>query len=563
MIPSSRSRTHFQNPIRNSALFLASLLLLLGISSSLAGERTRVTLLSTTDLHGRIDPVDAFTNKPDQLGLAKLATLIRQARKENPELLLLDSGDTIQGSPLEYFHSHRHPDEPDPMMLVMNSLAFDAMTVGNHEFNFGLKVLQKARSEAHFPWLSANTVRTGTDETAFTPFIVKTVSGVRVGVLGITTPAISNWEDPGNFAGLEFRDAVDSAKHWVSVLREKEHVDLVVVTSHMGLEEDLGSSRMAPAQFNGENAVLAIARQVSGVDVILIGHTHRNVPALVVNGVLLSQAGRWGDRLAKVDVTFEKDPFGRWQITSKGATTIPVTEQVKADPEILKLAEPYDRETQAWLSQLIGHCAKPLSAADSRLRDSALIDLVQQAQLEAGNAEVSFAASFNLDARIAEGPVSVRDIYSIYTYENTLVVIEATGSQIKAALEHSARYFMPYEPGRRPADLMDPRIPGYNFDMAEGVSYEIDITRPIGDRILDLRFHGQPIDLDRKFRVAINNYRYNGGGGYTMYKAAPVLSHSSREVRDLIIDWVEKHREIPTEPSNNWHISAGNGAATR
>ncbi len=497
MIYSQRARTPFLYFLSNNLFCLAALLFLLSMGSSLAAERTRVTLLSTTDLHGNIYPIDYFTDKPDQRGLAKLATLIRQVRKESPELLLLDVGDTIQGSPLEYFHSKKNLTTPDPMMLVMNALGFDAMTVGNHEYNFGPKVREKARSEARFPWLSANTVRSGTDETAFTPYIIKTISGVSVGVLGITTPAIPNWEDPENFAGLEFRNAVDSTKHWVSVLREKEKVDLVVVTVHMGLEEDLSSSRLTPGQFPGENTPLAIARQIPGVDVILMGHTHRNIPALMVNGVLFSQAGRWGDRLARVDVTFEKDPFGHWQITSKGSTTIPITDDVKSDPEIEKLAAPYHSETQAWLSKPIGHCAKTINAAESRLSDSALIDLVQRAQLEAGNAEVSFAASFNLNAKIKEGEVSVRDIYSLYTYENTLVVIEASGSQIKAALGHSARFFLPYEPGKQPAELMDPRIPGYNFDVAEGVSYEIDITRPIGDRIINLRFKDQPIDLNR------------------------------------------------------------------
>ncbi|HTZ22060.1 MAG TPA: bifunctional UDP-sugar hydrolase/5'-nucleotidase [Opitutaceae bacterium] len=521
---------------------------------SLAAEQVRVTILATTDLHGHIDPIDYYTNRPDQDGLAKVATIVKQARAENPHLLLLDSGDTIQGTPLAYFHNRKHNEPPDPTMLAMNAIGYDAMTLGNHEYNFGLAVLQKARSEAKFPWLSANTYRVGTDETAFPPYLVKDVDGVRVGILGLTTPSIPNWEDAANFAGLEFRDPVTEAKKWVAVLRDREHVDLVVLTVHFGLAYDLATGAVPPGQFPHENDALAIAQQVPGIDLILMGHTHREVPALVVNGVLLAQAEKWGYRVVRAEIYCERNPAGRWQVVAKASRTIPVTEKIAADPEIVRLAEPYDRETQVWLAQPIGACAHELTAADSRLRDNALLDLVQRVQLEAGHADVSMVASFNLAARIPQGPVAVREVYGLYYYENTLVVVELTGRQVKDALEHSAHYFRPYEPGRTPAELIDDKIPGYHFDIAEGVTYEIDLTRPFGERIVNLRFQGQPLDPERKLRVAINNYRQNGGGGYTMYKNAPVVYRSSAEIRDLIIDWVERHHDIPTEPTNNWRI---------
>lgn len=538
---------------RGAAQRLVCLFLLL-VSLGVAGERARVTVISTTDLHGRIFPVDYFTNKPDQLGLAKLATMIRQIRKDNPESLLVDVGDCIQGSPLAYLYNRKHLEAPNPMMLAMNELKYDSMTVGNHEFNFGLPVLEKARGEAKFPWLSANTVKVGTDEPAFVPYIVKEVSGVRVGVLGLTTPGIPYWENPGNYAGLEFKDPVQAAERWVAVLRGKEKVDLVVVAMHMGLEENLGSNRRFPNPIPNENAAIAVAREVKGIDVILLGHTHTDIPALVINGVLISQPDRWGYRLGRVDVTFERNGAGAWVLTSKASTTIPVTEKIALDPEVEKLTRPYDIETQRWLATAIGHSDKPLSAANARLEDSAILDLIQRVQLEAGRADVSLAACFDTRAQVPQGEVSVRNIYSLYLYENTLVVLEVTGSQLKDALEHSARYFVPYVQGRKPAELIDPQIPGYSFDMAEGVSYEIDLARPQGDRIRNLRFKGEPLAPDRKLRLATNNYRQNGGGGYTMLKNAPVLQRSSEEIRDLIIDWVEKHREIPSEPTNNWRI---------
>lgn len=534
--------------------FAVLILALVSAATLGAAERTRITFLSTTDLHGNIYPIDYFTNQPAHLGLAKVATLIRQVRQEEPDLLLLDSGDTIQGTPLAYYHNRRNNAPRSPMMLVMSTLNYDALAIGNHEYNFGLGVLNKARREASFPWLSGNTYRAGTDETAFPPYVIKEVKGVRVGIIGLTTPGVPSWDNPGNYEGLEFRDPVAAASTWVKALREREKVDIVAIAMHMGIEMDLASGRIHPGQVPQENAAVAIAREVPGVDVIFMGHTHRDVPALLINGVLLSQANRWGDRVVRADLYVEKDESGRWQVVAKGAVSLPVTATVTADPEVLALAEPYHRETQAWLGTVIGEAATELTATDGYFEDNALIDLIQRVQLEAGRADVSLAANFNLRARIAAGPVTVRDIAGLYIYENTLVVIEGTGAMVKAALEHSARFFREAEAGKSPRERVDPRVPGYNFDMAEGVDYEIDLSQPFGSRIRNLRFKGEPLAPDRILRIAINNYRLNGGGGYAMYKDAKVVHRSSEEIRDLIITWMERNRQVPTTPNHNWRI---------
>ena len=519
-----------------------------------APKRVQVTILATTDLHGHILPIDYYTNKPDQSGLAKAATIIKAERKKNPDLLLLDSGDTIQGSPLVYYHNKKNNAPPDPMMLVMNSLKYDAMAVGNHEYNFGLNVLGKARSEAKFPFLSANTYKTGTDETAYQPYLVKEVNGVRVGILGLTTPGIPNWENPPNYAGLEFRETISEAKKWVAVLRGKEHVDLVVIPMHMGLEEDLRTGQVNPGQVGNENAAVRIAREVPGVDVILMGHTHTEVPAVFINGVLLTQADKWAHRVARVDVYLDQEAGGRWKGAAKSARTIPVNESVAPDDDVGKIAAPYDDETQKWLGRVIGDSPALLTATDARFRDTAILDLIQRVQLEAGQADVSMAASFNPQARIPEGNVTVRDIAGLYEYENTLVTLEVTGQQLKDALEHSAKYFRAFVPNKAAADLVDEKVPGYNFDIAEGVSYDLDISKPVGERIRNLRFKGQPLAPTQTLRLVTNNYRVNGGGGFTMYKGARVVYRSSEEIRELIIDWVERNKRIPAEADNNWRM---------
>jgi len=541
---------------RKASAFMILLALLLAtfpFAGQGSSKRVQIVILGTTDLHGNIFPIDYYTDKPDNRGLAKVATLIKRVRKETENVVLVDSGDTIQGTPLAYYHNKKNNKPPDPMMLAMSALNYDAMAVGNHEYNFGLKVLEKARSEATFPWLSANTYNQGTGETHYKPYIIKEVAGVRVGILGLTTPGVPTWENAPNYVGLEFHEPLLEAQKWVPVLRGKERADVVVIAMHMGLEEDLRTGEINPGQVKNENLAIAIAKQVPGVDLIFMGHTHRDVPSLVINGVVLTQANYWGRHLARADLYLE-NVSNKWRVYARSARTIPIDDKVDADEEILKLTEPYNRETQAWLSREIGESAAELTAVEARFKDTAILDLIQRVQLEAGKAQVSMAAVFNPQARIAKGPVTVRNIAGLYVYENTLVVIEVTGRQLKEALEHSAKYFRGYEPGKSPADLVDEKIPAYNFDIAEGVTYELNISKPIGQRIEKLQYQGKPVLPDQKFRLATNNYRVNGGGGYTMYKGAPVVYRSGEEIRELIIDWVERHRTIPTEPTNNWKI---------
>ncbi len=526
-------------------------------SNLLAVERARITVLSTTDLHAHVYPVDYFRDQPSRDGLALLQTLVLRERTADPDLLLIDCGDTIQGTPLGYHRVRFAPERGDPMMRVMNAMGYAAMTVGNHEYNFGREVMAKARGEAAFPWLCANTVRKSDGQPFFTPYIVREVKGVRVAILGISTPGIPFWEAPERIADLVYLNPIETAAKYVPLLREKERADVVVLAAHMGLEENLAEPPPAgPGLIPFESTCIEIAKTVPGIDVLFMGHTHRENPALVIGGTLLTQAGRWGNRLAKAEIFVEREAAGRpWQVIARGSTTLAPTEQTTPDPAILELVKPDHDATQAWLAQRIGTCAETLTGAVAREQDTAILDLVHRVQLEAGNADISFAASFNPRARIDQGEVTVRDVYSLYTYENTLAVIEVTGRQVKAALEHSAKYYLPYEPGKTVAEHADPRAPGYNFDTAEGVEYEIDLRRPVGDRIRNMMRDGKPFELEATYRVALNSYRKNGGGGYKMFREAKAAAGDNREIRELIIEWIEKHGEVPAAPTGNWRFT--------
>ncbi|MFZ0433791.1 MAG: 5'-nucleotidase C-terminal domain-containing protein [Candidatus Acidiferrales bacterium] len=508
-----------------------------------------ITLLSTTDIHGHIEPWDYYANKPANLGLAKIATLIREARTQAPDALLLDCGDTTQGTPLAYYFAVKDTSKPNPTIAAFNALHYDAMAVGNHEFNFGEEEMWKAKRESDFPWLAANIDQTYTQGVQhFDPYIIKNVDGVRVGIVGFVTPGIPRWEIPAHYAGYKFDSIVEAAKRVIPEVRKQ--ADLVVVIMHSGLDRDPKSGRAPVDQLVNENAAWELAEQVPGIDVIFYGHTHLEMPELRVNGVLMAQAKNWGVSLARADVAMERDSAGHWSVESKHSTTIPVTPETAADPEIMKLAEPYQEATQKYLDTPIATSEKALSAENERYEDGPLVDLIHRVQLDAGHADVSMATMFYTGARIPEGPVTVREAAALYLYDNSLYVVEMTGAQLRDALEHAASFFpaWPLTPGQ------PERLPGYNADSAAGVNYEIDLREPVGQRVKDLMYQGKPLAADQKLRVAINNYRYTGGGRYSVYQGLPIVYRSPEEIRELLIEYLSRTGKIPAAGDGNWRI---------
>ncbi|MBI1749652.1 MAG: 5'-nucleotidase C-terminal domain-containing protein [Acidobacteria bacterium] len=513
-----------------------------------AARRVHITLLGSTDLHGNIFPVDYYTHQPANRGLAKIATLVREARGEQKNVLLLDSGDTIQGTPLAYYFARKDTSKTNPTIVAMNALGYDAMAVGNHEFNFGLDVLWKAKREAKFPWLAANikqTYKSGVEH--IEPYIIKNVGGVRVAIIGFITPGVPRWEIPAHYRGYEFENIVDAAKRVIPEARKK--ADLVVVIAHSGLERDPQTGETYADQMDNENAVGALAEQVPGIDVIFFGHSHRELPTKLINGVLLVQAKNWGQSLARADVELERRASG-WKVASKRSTVIPVTDAVAADPEILKLAQPYHEATEAYLDTPIATSSKALDASTARYEDHPFVDLIHKVQMEYGKADVSLATMFYSRLQIPAGQVTLRQIAGLYIYENTLYTVEMTGAQLRQVLEHAAEFFpaWPFPEGGRV------RLPGYNADSAEGVEYTMDLTQPAGQRIRDLRYKGKPLADDTKLRVATNNYRYAGGGHYTALQGLPVVYRSPMEIRELIIESVSRTGAILPEADGNWKI---------
>jgi 2',3'-cyclic-nucleotide 2'-phosphodiesterase / 3'-nucleotidase len=532
-----------------------------------------VRILATTDLHGNIYPYDYYAARSAPRGFAKIATLIATERAANPDSMLIDCGDTIQGAPLEgvyqeFIRIGKFPLgikpagrlESDPMMLAMNALGYDSMTVGNHEWNFGLKNLNKARSEAKFPWISASfEVTPGAAVKPFAPWIVKTIAGVKIAIVGITTPSEPVWEKPDHIAGYRFLAGKEAALKAVAEVRRKEHPDVVIVAAHAGLEKDVRNGAIlnadAPVQaLPGENMIYGIATGVPGVDAIVFGHTHSELAGARIGEVLLMQPRNWGMSLGEMDFKLEDTQAGHWRIASKTSRVIKVTEQTPVDEKILDIGKPYHETAEIYLNSPVTESPVAMSASTARVEDSPLIDMVHEVQMHYAAADVSFASIFNAGLRIAKGPLTVRQIAGLYIYDNTLYAIEGTGKMVREALEQAARYFNTCAGECNTGPLVNSNIIGYNADQAAGVDYEIDLRQPVGSRIRNLRYRGQPLADDQKLRIAVNNYRAGGGGGYAMFPEGKIVWRSNDEMRDMMIEYFTEHKTIPTKAAGNWKI---------
>jgi 2',3'-cyclic-nucleotide 2'-phosphodiesterase/3'-nucleotidase len=536
--------------------------LLLLAAAAASAETVTVTILATTDLHGNLLPIDYVTGKPAPRGLAQTATLVRAAEAENPNHLLIDCGDTIQGSPLEYAYQTFvrtgagplgiQPPTPlgaDPMMLAMNRLGYDAMAVGNHEFNFGLKNIERARAAARFPWISANISGGGRP---FAPYVLKTIGGVKIAIIGLTTPAVPNWEKPENLGSYRFTDAVDAVKRSVAELRAREHPDLVIVAAHSGVGRNLDTGE---PEEPSENVVYDVAAAVPSLDLILFGHSHRELDSREVGKVLVIQPKNWGMSLARVDFKLTRASDGGFAVASRAGRLIPVRPETPAAADVLELARPYEAFAEKYLDTPVAASGVDMAAATGRVEDTPLIDAVQQVQLFYAHADVSFTALFNPSVHIATGSVTVRQIAALYPYDNELYAIEGSGKMVKDALENAARYFRSCGGARcGEGRLIDPAFLGFNYDMAAGVEYRIDLERPAGSRIHDLSFHGRPLAPDARLRIAINNYRAGGSAGYSMFRGAKIVWRSGEEIRDLIVRYFTERKELPERAIGNWSI---------
>jgi 2',3'-cyclic-nucleotide 2'-phosphodiesterase / 3'-nucleotidase len=451
-------------------------------------------------------------------------------------------------------------------------------------------LLRTFADQLDFPLLGANALDARTGRPAFAPYVIKTVRvrgerPIRVGILGLTNPGIAIWDKANVEGKMTFPGLVEQAKIWVPRMHAAG-VDVVIVAAHSGATT---SSSYGDALPFPENASTLVAEQVPGIDAILVGHAHLEIPERrVVNEatgreVVLTEPLRWGMRLSLIDLSLVK-VRGRWVVQGVGSSVLN-SNTVAEDAQVTKLLTADHDKVVSYVNSVIGSCTTAMSCATARYEDTAALDFVNLVQAEAVRAGIvgtpaaalpmlSIAAPFYKDANIPAGQVSVRDVAGLYIYDNTLLGITFTGAQVKAYLEKSAEYFRqvtsagPFTAGQvtNAVTVVAPGgTPDYNYDVMGGLdaplTYDIDVAQGPGSRIVNLVYAGKPIDPAAEFVVAINNYRQSGGGGFPGVTTAPVVHNAQQEVRQLIIDWVTSHQVIdpPTFASMDWKL-VWNGA---
>jgi len=516
-------------------------------------DTAHIVIVATTDVHGRVLGWDYVRDAATPGGLSRAATALETLRARYPaNLVLVDAGDLLQGNPFATYFGRYDKRQPQPIVDALNALQYDVVTPGNHDFDFGVDFLRRAATEATYRYVSANVVD-DSGKALFAPTVVLSRGAVKIGITGFTTPGVMLWDRAQLAAAshLRVRRIADAAPAAVAAL-DRAGVDLKVVLIHSGF----GSSTYDTTGVGPENDAAALAAMNPKPDVVIVGHTHREIRDTVINGVHFVQPKNWVQSLAVVHVTLAKDSAraGRYRVTGVRADLIPLA-NVAESPRFTQRLNAAHQAARLWADTPIGSASPGFDARYARVQDTPLLDFINEVQRRRAGTELSSAAAFDVQPGLPEGEVHQRDVLGIYPYENTLRAVKISGQQLREYLEHAARYFNTYEPGA-PRTIINDSVAGYNYDVVSGVIYNIDLSRPAGLRIRGLAYNGKIVQPSDTFTMAVNSYRQAGGGVYTMIAHAPVIYDKGEDIRELLVDEIRRARTIQsaTYLHPNWAI---------
>lgn len=514
----------------------------------------KLSLLSTSDVHGYIMPTQYGSRYQDAaFGLAKVASVIKEEKLKNTTLCV-ETGDFIQGSPLSYYIAKNDQHEVSELMAVANKIGYDVGIVGNHEFNYGFDYLKKAVAAADYPIISANIIDKKTEKPVFEPYQIFEKDGVKIGVIGVTTQYIPHWENPHHIEGLAFESIIPVVKSYVEQLRP--NVDVLVVAYHGGFERDLETGESTEA-LTGENEGYALLQEVEGIDALITGHQHRRI-ATKVNGVPVVQPGFRGQFIGKISLELEEKD-GRYHIIDSEASLIDM-DDVTVDDEVVATIHNVNEEVENWLDQPLAHVVKGSMIIDdphaARLSEHPYIEFIQKVQMEATGADISGTALFNNEGKGFNDTITMRDIVTNYIYPNTLAVERLTGKELKAAMEQSLAFFTINENGELTITprFVEPKPQYYNYDMYEGIDYIADLTKPEGERLVSVTYHGHELADDEVIEVVMNQYRAVGGGNFAMFSADKIVKEVQIDMTELIADYLMRHKEIEATSNHNFEL---------
>ena len=554
--------------------------LLPGLALHAQRREVSLTFLETTDVHGNYFPYDYLHGTPGKGSLARVAAYVKQVREARGRdgVVLLDNGDILQGQPSAYFYNFVDTTARHVCADVLNFMGYDAAAVGNHDVETGHAVYDRWVAQCRFPLLGANVRRTSDGSPYWKPYTLMERRGVRIAVFGLITPGIPQWLPRNLWSGLRFDDMVATARRYMPEMRSR--ADLVVGLFHSGVGQESDSTAGV------ENASLRVARAVPGFDVIFCGHDHRRADRYVVcqqtgDSVLVLNPAAGAEAVARADFCLTYD--GGRLVRKHVRGGIVGIDSLRPDAAFMARFAPQADSVKAFTAQVVGHSAKHIDTRPAFFGPSAFVDFIHQLQLGISGAQISMAAPLSFAAEFPEGDIRVRDLFSLYQYENQLYVLTLSGREIKDYLEYSYAHWTaqmkserdPLLLFREGADTLAEgwqRLlhPSYNFDSAAGLRYTVDVTKPAGRKItIQGLADGSPFRPEAVYRVAVNSYRGNGGGGHLTEGAGipaaelpgRIVWSTDKDLRFYLMEAIRRQGDITPRALNYWKFVPEDWAA--
>lgn len=535
-------------------------------SCTTGDKEVTLKIIETSDVHGCYFPYDFIRRKPTNGGLAKVSSFVKEQREvHGKNLLLIDNGDILQGQPIAYYYNFIDTVSVHANATMLNYMRYDVGNMGNHDVEPGHAVYDRWISQCKFPILGANIINKATGEPYLKPYEIFERDGVKIAILGMITPAIPSWLPEQLWSGLQFEEMVPCAEKWVKIIREKENPDVLIGLFHAGPEGNKLGQVI-------ENGSADVATKVPGFDVIFMGHDHTRYCGKVANvegdSVLLvdpaNQARVVGDVTLKIQLKEGK-------VVSKSVEgQLTSMKEYEADADFMKTFAKEYKDTEDFVSRKIGRITKTITSKDAYFGPSAFVDLIHQLQLDISGADISFCAPLSFAAEIKEGDILMSDMFNLYKFENMLYVMQLSGQEIKDFLEMSYAIWTNQMVGPKDHLLLMHnqkqafgwlKNPSFNFDSAAGIIYTVDVTKPQGKKIqVKSLANGQPFDLKRNYKVAVNSYRGNGGGDLLTKGAGipkeelskRILSSTEKDLRYYLMKRIEEVKVLDPKPLNQW-----------
>lgn len=547
-------------------LFASLLLLLAGCQPP--EKSTTLHIVHTTDVHGNLFPYDFVNDQPGTGGYARVSSYIKQLKQGSDEVLLLDAGDILQGQPSAYYYNFIDTASTHIYAQVLDQMGYDAISIGNHDIETGHSTYDRFVAELKLPVLGANVLKEGTDAPYFQPYVFIQKGGRRIAVIGTTMPGLTHNLPRVLWEGLEFTDQVETIKKYLPEIQASKP-DMIVALIHSGSGDKDGETRPL-----SENVGYQMAHEVPELDLVLLGHDHRQLLDSVVHQdgkvtYLLNPAND-ANAVSHTVVTFHDSKKGKGRITL--APEIVSLEEVQPDPALLMGFKDQEQAVRDFVARPIATLTSPIEARSAFFRPTPFTDLIHQLQFFIyPEAEVSFTAPLDFNVTLNQGEIAVRDLFKLYRYENTLYLMKLTGDEIRKTLEESYDRWIQTmtTPTDRLIQIDESKLGGqylatknasFNFDSASGMTYTVDVTQPKGERVIIEKVGTKEFDPQKEYLVAINSYRGNGGGGLlTRGGGIPaeelperLVKSTDKDLRFYLIDFFKKHNPYTPIVKAKW-----------